>query len=61
MKGKEVLRAFLRATAGVSAVDDLPSADRFRVNRAMREELQKLESSPLARIGAKAFAKMVRR
>lgn len=63
-RGKEALTTFLRASAGVSIVDDVLEADRFRVNAAMRAELN-ADASPshakaLARIGAKAFAKMVR-
>ncbi|QWG17852.1 hypothetical protein KMZ68_23345 [Bradyrhizobium sediminis] len=66
LRGPDALKAFLRATAGVSDVADVPEVDRFRVNAAMRAELNEAEASTpphakaLARIGAKAFAKMVR-
>ena len=63
-RGQEALKGFLRAAAGVSTVADVAEADRFRVNAAMRVELNAdVSKSPqaqkLARIGAKAFAKMV--
>jgi hypothetical protein len=66
-KGPAALEAFLRAAAGVSKVEDVPDDDRFRVNAAMRAEIQDAEASTpplhksLARIGSRAFARMVRR
>jgi hypothetical protein len=66
-KGTDSLVAFLRATAGVSNVADVPERDRFRINGAMRAELHLSDAATpqhqkeLARIGAKAFARMVQR
>jgi hypothetical protein len=62
-KGRDALTAFLRATAGVSNIEDVPPDDGFRVNRALRDEV--ISGSPrekmMASIRSKAFAKMGRR
>jgi hypothetical protein len=66
-KGRAALVIFLRSIAGVSSVGDVSEDDRFRVNAAMRAESHDAEASTpplqkaLARIGARAFARMVRR
>jgi hypothetical protein len=67
VKGPAALATFLRSVAGVANVADVPGDDRFRVNAAMRAAIQDAEASTpplhkaLARIGSRAFAKMVRR
>lgn len=67
LRGPDALTAFLRAAAGVSRVEDVSESERFRVNAAMRTELIEVDASTpqhvkaLARVGAKAFAKMVQR
>ena len=66
MRGRDALTAFLRAAAGVSRVEDVPESERFRINAAMRSELNQSDATPphvktLARIGARAFGKMGRR
>lgn len=57
MRGTDGLTAFLRATAGVSNIEDVPPDDRFRVNRALRDEIN--AASPrevmMARVRSKAF------
>ncbi len=65
--GATVLENFLRTVAGVSKIEDVPEVDRFRVNAEMRAVINEAEASTpplhktLARIGSRAFARMVRR
>ena len=63
IRGATALETFLRNAAGVSSVDNVAEDDRFRVNAAMREEINKATplQSALGRIRTTAFAKRVRR
>ena len=62
LQGTDGLTAFLRATAGVSIIEDVPPDDRFRVNRALRDEIN--AASPrdamMARVRSVAFGKLRR-
>jgi hypothetical protein len=58
--GADALTTFLRNLAGADCVENVPEADRFRVNRALRDAVNGADASPLARVGRKAFARMWR-
>ena len=63
-KGAAALAVFLRSVAGVDRVEDVPEADRFRVNRELRNAANEAHAATpehqrvFACIGRKAFAKM---
>ncbi|MGM4876796.1 hypothetical protein AB7645_36820 [Bradyrhizobium sp. 956_D2_N1_5] len=59
--GPDALRAFLLAVAGVSQVEDVPEAERMRVNTELRQRVgEDIPTGPIALqgIARRAFAKM---
>ncbi|MBR0717864.1 hypothetical protein [Bradyrhizobium liaoningense] len=54
--GEAALASLLRTLAGVSRVEDVELADRFRVNQELRKATNGADMSPFARLQRRAYA-----